>query len=181
MQQLNGQACYSLVKGLLPAMIKENKGAIVAVSSIMHMWGTYAAPYGAEKAKMNALMSMIDSELALAGITGVSVQAMVLGPVATPGVAQLMQKAAAAKGSDPSAAAPAVRRQRFSSRAPSAEAVAAAMIKSIGKGGPVVTPYWRHALGQQLMLGECLWPPALQRAVRRRVSRRFKAMFEGQD
>jgi hypothetical protein len=37
-------------------------------------WGTYAAPYGAEKAKMNALMSMIDSELALAGITGVSVQ-----------------------------------------------------------------------------------------------------------
>jgi short-subunit dehydrogenase len=36
-QQLNGQACYSLVKGLLPAMIKENKGAIVAVSSIMHM------------------------------------------------------------------------------------------------------------------------------------------------
>lgn len=37
-------------------------------------WGSYAAPYGAEKAKMNALMAMIDSELALAGVTGVSVQ-----------------------------------------------------------------------------------------------------------
>jgi short-subunit dehydrogenase len=35
-QQLNGQACYSLAKGLLPAMIESNKGAVVAVSSIMH-------------------------------------------------------------------------------------------------------------------------------------------------
>lgn len=35
-QALNGQACYSLVKGLLPSMIERNKGAIVAVSSIMH-------------------------------------------------------------------------------------------------------------------------------------------------
>jgi short-subunit dehydrogenase len=35
-QQLNGNACYSLVKGLLPAMIERNKGAVVAVSSIMH-------------------------------------------------------------------------------------------------------------------------------------------------
>jgi hypothetical protein len=37
-------------------------------------WGSYAAPYGAEKAKMNALMAMVDSELQLCGITGVSVQ-----------------------------------------------------------------------------------------------------------
>jgi hypothetical protein len=104
-------------------------------------------------------------------------QAMVLGPVATPGVAQLMQQAAAAaaaeRGTDATAAAAAAaakRRQSFT-KAPSAEAVAAAMIKCIGKGGPVVTPYWRHALQQQLMLGECLWPPALQRAVMRAVSR----------
>jgi short-subunit dehydrogenase len=35
-QQLNGTACYSLVKGLLPGMIGRNRGAVVAVSSIMH-------------------------------------------------------------------------------------------------------------------------------------------------
>ncbi|WIA18296.1 hypothetical protein OEZ85_009761 [Tetradesmus obliquus] len=186
-QALNGQACYSLVKGLLPGMVARNKGAVVAVSSIMHQWGSYAAPYGAEKAKMNALMAMIDSELALAGVTGVSVQAMVLGPVDTPGVAQLMNNAAtaaatAAHDADPAAAAAAAakRRQAFSN-AISAEVVAASMVKCIGKGGPVVTPYWKHALQQQLMLGECLWPPALQRAVKRAISRKFKAVCEGQE
>jgi hypothetical protein len=105
------------------------------------------------------------------------VQAMVLGPVDTPGVAQLMQKAAAAaaaaNSTDPAAAAAAAaaKRRRGFSEAPSAEVVATSMIKCIGKGGPVVTPYWGHVLQQQLMLGECLWPPALQRVVRRAVSR----------
>jgi hypothetical protein len=48
--------------------------AAAAVFSCCCQWGSYAAPYGAEKAKMNALMSIIDSELQLAGVTGVSVQ-----------------------------------------------------------------------------------------------------------
>jgi hypothetical protein len=86
---------------------------------------------------------------------------------------QAAAAAAATTGSDPTAAAAAAaakKRQTFS-KAPSAEVVAAAMIKCIGKGGPVVTPYWGHVLQQQLMLGECLWPPALQRAAKRAVSR----------
>lgn len=38
-----------------------------------------AAPYGAEKAKINALMESIDGELKLTGNSGVTAQAMVIG------------------------------------------------------------------------------------------------------
>lgn len=137
---------------------------------------------------MNALMTALDSELRLAG-ADVTAQAMVLGPVKTPGVTKLMQTAvaaaaarraatqpaavAAASGSGSNEAgtqpkkAPAVKERNQ----PSAEHVAAAMVRCIGKGGPVVTPYWGHVMLEQLVLGECLWPPALRRAVSRTVSR----------
>ncbi|WIA41990.1 hypothetical protein OEZ86_009291 [Tetradesmus obliquus] len=57
MQALNGAACYVLVKALLPDMVQRGKGAVVAISSSMHRLGAFAAPYAAEKAKVNALCS----------------------------------------------------------------------------------------------------------------------------
>ncbi|WIA21563.1 hypothetical protein OEZ85_000757 [Tetradesmus obliquus] len=56
MQALNGAACYVLVKALLPDMVQRGKGAVVAISSSMHRLGAFAAPYAAEKAKVNALI-----------------------------------------------------------------------------------------------------------------------------
>jgi hypothetical protein len=45
---------------------------------------------------------------------------------------------------------------------PAAETAAAAIVRSIGRGGPVVTPYWGHSLSEALLL-DVWWPPELGR------------------
>lgn len=39
----------------------------------------HTAPYGSEKAKMNALMEAVDAELQITGNKGVTAQAMIIG------------------------------------------------------------------------------------------------------
>ncbi|KAF8061903.1 EGF1 [Scenedesmus sp. PABB004] len=167
---LNGGACYALVRGLLPGMLSARRGAVVAVSSLMHRWGAFAVPYGAEKAKINAMMAALDAELRLVGADGVTAQSLVLGAVDTPGVRALMARSSEASGGGGAGSG------RLPG-APSAEAVAAAMVRAIGRGPPVITPYWRHAAQEWLLL-DAWWPPALQRAVSRALSRRFRAIWE---
>lgn len=79
MQQLNGQACYELVRALLPAMLAQGAGggAVVAISSQASQgYGAYIAAYAAEKAKLNCLMQSLDTELYGSGVRA---QAMVRG------------------------------------------------------------------------------------------------------
>lgn len=167
---LNGQACYSLVRSLLPAMVTRKKGAVVCISSIASKMTAYMAPYGAEKAKMNALCQALDVELQG---TGVTAQAMVLGMVITPAILNFLKPAAASNSSSsPEAAAAAAAAGSTASTdsvikpsafTPSAETAAAAIVRCIGRGGPVVIPYWGHALSQAMVFG--WWPPELQRAM----------------
>jgi short-subunit dehydrogenase len=166
---------------------QRGKGAVVAISSLSHKIGAFAAPYGAEKAKINALCSFLHHELKGSGVTA---QAMVLGAVVTPGLTAFMgpRKPAAAadnaaasgnSSSDNAAGSSSSGSSSGSSSAaiikptltmPSAEAAAAAIVRNIGRGGPVVTPFWGHALSEVLLL-DGWWPPELQRAVVGRIAR----------
>jgi hypothetical protein len=47
--------------------------------SVPHHPPTPAAPYGAEKAKINALMEAVDGELKITGNAGVTAQSMIIG------------------------------------------------------------------------------------------------------
>lgn len=142
---LNGDSCYNLVRAFIPPMVTAGKGAIVCISSMASVMPAYLSAYGAEKAKMNALCQALDSEL---HGTGVTAQAMVLGMVITPALLQLL---------------PSGSTKNPSTFVPSAETAAAAIVRSIGRGGPVVTPYWGHALRGWLLLG--WWPPELQNVI----------------
>jgi short-subunit dehydrogenase len=73
--------------------VQRGKGAVVAISSSMHRLGAYKAPYGAEKAKMNALCNALHHELQGSGVTA---QAMVLGAIITLGLASMMTHKTAA-------------------------------------------------------------------------------------
>lgn len=173
LRNLNGQACYSLVRGLLPDMIRRGRGVIVAVSSAMHKFGAYAVPYASEKAKMNALMTALDVELQG---TGVTAQAMVLGPVTTPGVASLLSAHRASKRATSNSNTSsnltdtsAEQAARQASSGIKADDVAAAMVRAVGTGGPVITPYFGH-LVMETVFHDMWWPPELQREMRRFVS-----------
>lgn len=170
---LNGVCCYTLVKGLLPSMLEAGQGAIVGISSLMSRCGTMAAAYGAEKAKMNALMEALDGELHITGHTGVTAQAMVIGATATPAIAKLLQPAL--ENASPSEISAAL--ASHSSKLPgcaAADDVAEDIVRSIGRVGPVVTPHWRHALTEAL-LSYSLWPPSLQRCFQRHATRQMLA------
>lgn len=195
MQALNGAACYVLVKALLPDMVQRGKGAVVAISSSMHRLGAFVAPYAAEKAKVNALCNALHHELHGSGVTA---QAMVLGAVVTPGLLSMWapQKPAAAAASaaasaaeansaaaaaSPSsstavAAAPAAA-LKPSITMPSAETAAAAIVRSIGRGGPLVMPYWGHSCSEALLL-DVWWPPELGRFVAGWVARAMKSNLD---
>lgn len=183
---LNGHSCYSLVHGLLPAMVARRKGAVVCISSVASRMTAFMAPYGSEKAKMNALCEALDVELQG---TGVTAQAMVLGMVITPAVMRFMKPAAAdnsGSSSSPEAAAAAAGSSSDDHAVikpgvltPSAETAAAAIVRSIGRGGPVVTPYWGHSVHQALVFG--WWPPELQRTVVAAVTRSFMAKGRSQE
>lgn len=160
---LNGPAAYELVRLLLPRMVDADRGAVVVVSSLLHKLGGFAAPYASEKAGLNALCAALDTELALAG-SRVTVQAMVLGPVDTPNIRRLMAAGQAQRGGG------VAKTSGEGGARPSADAVAAAMLAAVGRGGPLVTPHWRHALMEAMLL-DAVWPPALQRAVKRSVQR----------
>lgn len=181
---LNGQACYNLIKSLVPSMVTAGKGAVVCVSSIAHRMTAYIAPYGAEKAKVNALCKALDVEL---HGTGVTIQAMVLGMVITPGLTKVFQPAATAatessSSSNADVATPAAAAAASGTNAtanaavlkpnalrPSSETAAAAMVRCIGRCGPVVTPYWGHAFSEWLVFD--WWPPELERAIVRSTNR----------
>jgi short-subunit dehydrogenase len=185
MMKLNGQACYSLVRQLLPAMIAKKKGAVVCTSSIASRMTAFMAPYGSEKAKMNALCEALDIELQG---TGVTAQAMILGLVITPAVLKFLKPAAAdsnTNSSSPEGAAAAAAVATTASPAevfkpgvfgPSSETAAAAIVRCIGRGGPVVTPYWGHAVSQAMVFG--WWPPELQKTMAAAASRKFKARLD---
>eukprot|EP00878_Enallax_costatus_P006270 GHUV01006573.1.p1 GENE.GHUV01006573.1~~GHUV01006573.1.p1 ORF type:complete len:360 (+),score=57.29 GHUV01006573.1:310-1389(+) len=180
---LNGQACYNMIRGVLPGMLASGKGAIVCTSSIAHRMTAYMAPYGAEKAKMNALCKALDVEL---HGTGVTVQAMVLGMVLTPGLTNFIQpKAADATAQAAEAVGVGVAETsqnaqlqplKPSALRPSAEATAVAMVRCIGRCGPVVTPYWGHALSEWLVFD--WWPPELERSIVRAMTRSYRSKVE---
>jgi hypothetical protein len=202
--------------------VQRGKGAVVAISSQMHRLGAYAAPYGAEKATMNAICNALHHKLHGSGVTA---QAMVLGAVITPGLASMMtpakpaaasaSQAVAAEGAAAAAAAgtgsgsgssstdaPAALVSPFSNTTPSStstssssssssssshvaaamaaikptvtmpssETAAAAIVRNIGRGGPVVTPYWGHAMSEALLL-DAWWPPELRMWIEGKVAR----------
>jgi hypothetical protein len=53
---------------------------------------------------------------------------------------------------------------------PSSQTAAAAIVRSIGRGGSVVTPCWGHALSEALLL-DVWWPRELRRCIERKVAR----------
>jgi len=160
---------------------QSGRGAVVAISSTAHRFGTYLAAYGAEKAKLNSLMSSLSQEL---HGTGVTAQSMVIGPVLTRAVAELWAPApaAAASSTDPNtlaasaedAAMAALARCKPTVLTPAADTVGRAVVRAVGCGGPVVTPYWGHAVADYLLM-DVLWPPSLQRAACRAISRSVSA------
>eukprot|EP00775_Hariotina_reticulata_P012164 gene12164-12302_t len=178
-QATNGQACYSLVRGLLPGMllVRCKKMGATPACSTAHRFGTYLAAYGAEKAKLNSLMSSLSQELHGTGITA---QSMVIGPVLTRPVAELWAPAPAAAGSTnhntstattEDAATAALARCKPTALTPAADTVGRAIVRAIGRVGPVVIPYWGHAVADWLLL-DVLWPPSLQRAACRAMARK---------
>ena len=82
-QALNGTIAYDLTKRLLPSMIENGQGAVVAISSQAVVMPCFMAPYAAEKAKLESLYTALNIELLN---TGVTAQAFRLGAVLTPGV-----------------------------------------------------------------------------------------------
>lgn len=152
---LNGDATHGLVKKLLPRMIDRGKGAVVAISSLAPETPMYMAAYSSEKAGLNALMTGLHDEL---HGTGVTAQSMVLGGVVTPGL--LTATGGKAKPS---------------LMMPHPDVVGEAIVRCIGKGGPVVTPYGPHAVVQGI-LGS-IWPPAMRRHTVRKLGNQFKTQM----
>lgn len=187
LQDINGASYYFFIRKLLPGMLQWGKGAIVAVSSVAAFQGAFMAQYGAEKAKLNALITSLASEL---HGTGVTAQAMVLGGVVTPAAAgrflslmstdaESASNAAAAAELDPVAAGEARMARMWSSTimgrigmVASADAVGASVVRRIGWGEPVQVPYWGHALlDPRGAVWGGLFPSVLQRAVMQRIYR----------
>lgn len=166
---LNGNSCYDLVRGLVPAMVAARKGAVVCISSVVSSMPAYMAPYGAEKAKMNALCQALDVELYG---TGVTAQAMLLGPVITPAAVRLWSPQPRSQESDTvqhTVVAAAVADAKPNLIQPSSETAAAAIVRCIGNSGPLVTPYWGHGLLESMF--HCWWPPELHSMVLRAFAR----------
>lgn len=92
-RDLNGTATYRITRLFLPKMILRKQGYILNVGSLASMTNIYLAPYGMEKAKINAFTKFLDAEL---DGTGVTVQCHLFGAIFTEGFSKTFGASGAA-------------------------------------------------------------------------------------
>jgi hypothetical protein len=158
--ELNGTPLYRLTHALLPSMIRNGRGGIMAISSLSYKYMPYLSAYATEKAKVNAFMRCIQQELAGSG-TNVVAQSMVAGGIWTPGLQKYITENAQAQGKSRTDDGPGF-------AAPHPKYVAKCFMDNFGKGGAVRVPYWSHWILQVPL--DWLVPEFLQNVVINKIA-----------
>jgi 17beta-estradiol 17-dehydrogenase / very-long-chain 3-oxoacyl-CoA reductase len=148
-RQLNIDSMIGMTRTVLPGMLNKHDGFIVNIGSLSYMFPAYLVPYASGKAKLLRFSEGLSIECAH---RGVHIQCMNSGMVSTPAVHNPMPSVAT----------------------PSPETFARSAVAMIGHGGPIVTPYWAHAM-QAVFIGSM--PPLLKRKITLAIFQEKKREF----
>jgi len=130
-EKFNTGYLLQTIRLLLPKMVQKRFGAILNVGSLSSAGALYVIPYSSEKAKLNSLTESLSLEYE---DYGVKIQCVLAGKILTPNFVNTFRS-----------------NSRESWDFPLPEVVSESALNLFGRGGPVIVPYWGHAIQAMIM------------------------------